>query len=533
MNTKFSLTHRIILAVTVIVLAGVSALQMIQPRAVSVDAPATRFSAERAMADLKVVANEPHSIGSEAQARVRDYIAGEVTALGLIPEIENLGSGANILVRIPGTDSTKMVLVSGHYDSNMSAPGAGDDGISVVAMLESLRVLRANPALRNDILFLFTDGEESGWIGSKAFIKAHPEAKDETGMLLVFDARPGNAPLTVIETSPGDGWLVRRMTGLPLALWAASWKNIQERNEFNTDYDVFQPAGYTGIIMENEASGTRYHTPRDTVEAVSPNLVQAYGQTMLALINRFGTIDLRTRTDGPDLLFFTLSLIGLVAYPYWVMITLSSLAIVALLLIVVITWRRSQLSLKRFLLSLSGYLVGVVLIAIIAQLAWTGIKASQDVGPSVDIGFEGSATWQAVLMGVATMMMIVLVVFISRRFGGTHLAIATQMIFLILGFAINTMTNSDNPLTTSWIAWSFIGSVAGLATLMFIKPPEWRVALLSFSALLVLALAIPRLWMATYTREDAGLIVLVACVWVGLFAPQVEAIFGQAPAGST
>jgi hypothetical protein len=120
-------------------------------------------------------------------------------------------------------------------------------------MLESLRVLSASPVLRNNILFLFTDGEESGWIGSKAFIKAHPEAKDETGMLLVFDARPGNAPLTLIETSPGDAWLVRQMTGLPLPLWAASWKNLQERNEFNTDYDVFQPAGYSGIIMEMRA----------------------------------------------------------------------------------------------------------------------------------------------------------------------------------------------------------------------------------------------------------------------------------------
>ena len=94
--------------------------------------------------------------------------------------------------------------------------GAGDNGISVAAMLESIRVLHARPTLRNTILFLFTDGEELGWKGAYAYLSKHPEAKSEVGMLLVFDARPGNAPLNLIKTSPGDAWLLRQMAGLQL-----------------------------------------------------------------------------------------------------------------------------------------------------------------------------------------------------------------------------------------------------------------------------------------------------------------------------
>jgi hypothetical protein len=243
-----------------LLLAGLSILQMIPPRAVPVEAPATRFSAERAMRDLEVVAREPHTAGSEAQAQVRAYTLEQVEALGLRAEVETSGQIANILVRLPGTDSTGTVLVSGHYDSHPPAPGAGDDGISVVAMIEALRVLSAGQSLRNDLLFLFTDGEELGWRGAYAFMLAHPEAKDETGVLLVFDARPGNAPLSLIESSPGDAWLIRQMTGLTLPFWTGSWKNIQERREMDTDFDVFQPAGFTGLAFENEASGTRYHT---------------------------------------------------------------------------------------------------------------------------------------------------------------------------------------------------------------------------------------------------------------------------------
>jgi hypothetical protein len=525
MKTSSTLTLKITLGTVILLLAVFSALQMRLPRVVYADAPATSFSAERAMADLHVVAREPHSVGSDAQGRVREYIIAQIEALGLKPEVETSSQVANILVRLPGYNPTKSVLVSGHYDSNMSAPGAGDDGISVVAMLESIRVLHARSTLRNDVLFLFTDGEEYGWSGARAFIHEHPEAKEETGMLLVFDARPGNAPLNLIKTSPGDAWLIRQMTGMPLALWAASWKNLQERNEMNTDYDIFQPAGYTGILIENEASGTRYHSSRDTVDAISPNLIQAYGQTMLALTHRFGSIDLRTRTESPDWAYFTLSLVGLVAYPYWVMVVLSSLGILAFLVFILITWQRAQLSIKRWLLSLSGLLVGIVLIVICAQIAWMVIKANQVA--IVDGGFEGSAIWQAVLMGIAALLTIVLLYFLTRRLGWLHIATAAPIIYLVAGFTFNTITKTENPLTTAWLAWPFIGSVVGLGTLIFIKNSLWRIVILSLSALMILAVAVPRIWMAAYTREDAWLTVLVLSIWMGLFAPQVEAIFGR------
>jgi Peptidase family M28 len=390
-----------------------------------------------------------------------------------------------------------------------------------------MRVLRSRPALRNDILFLFTDGEELGWTGAKAYVNAHPEAKHETGMLLVFDARPGNAPLNLIKTSPGDAWLVRQMTGLPLAMWAASWKNLQERNEKDTDFDIFQPAGYTGIVMENEAAGTRYHTARDTVDAVSPRLVQAYGQTLLALTNRFGSIDLRTQTEGPDWLYFTLSLIGLVTYPYWVMLLLSCLGVLSLLVFIVMAWRHAQFSPVRFLVSMLGLLLGIVLIVLCAQIAWTIIKTNQVTQAAVDSGFEGSASWQAILMGGAAFLMILLLYFLNRRLGWIHLAVAAPLIFLIVGFVFNTITKTENPLTTAWLAWPFIGGVTGLGTLLFVKRPVWRVVLLSIASLLILAVAVPRIWMAAYTREDAWLTVTIICVWMGLFTPQIETIFGR------
>jgi Zn-dependent M28 family amino/carboxypeptidase len=48
--------------------------------------------------------------------------------------------GTNILVKVPGSeqDDSNAVLFSAHYDSVSSAPGATDNGIGLVAMMQLL-----------------------------------------------------------------------------------------------------------------------------------------------------------------------------------------------------------------------------------------------------------------------------------------------------------------------------------------------------------------------------------------------------------
>ena len=54
-----------------------------------------------------------------------------------------------------------------------------------------------------------------------------------------------------------------------ISAWAGSWKRDQERNERDYDFDILEASGFTGVVFENEATGTRYHTTRDTVDAIS------------------------------------------------------------------------------------------------------------------------------------------------------------------------------------------------------------------------------------------------------------------------
>ena len=113
----------------------------------------------------------------------------------------------NVVARLPGRDPSRAVLLVAHYDSVPTAAGAADDGSGVAALLETARALRSGPPPRNDIIFLFTDGEERGLLGAQAFLREDPWAY-AAGVVLNFDSPGSSSPALMYETSPGNGLLV-------------------------------------------------------------------------------------------------------------------------------------------------------------------------------------------------------------------------------------------------------------------------------------------------------------------------------------
>jgi acetylornithine deacetylase/succinyl-diaminopimelate desuccinylase-like protein len=183
--------HQYLVIMGIILFAVAIALwQMVPPHLIPATAPLTEFSADRAMPDLKVIAQAPHPIGSTAHAAVRKYLMTQLKAMGLQPEIQSttvvqpgdggfgVGRVQNVLVRIPGKASTGAIVLDAHYDTADTGPGASDCGSCVVTGLETLRAIRAGTPLNNDLIFVFADGEEVGMLGARAFATEHPWAKD-------------------------------------------------------------------------------------------------------------------------------------------------------------------------------------------------------------------------------------------------------------------------------------------------------------------------------------------------------------------
>jgi hypothetical protein len=100
---------RLIVLVTLLtgVLLGLAPV-LTGPAVVPSSAPVSVFSGERAMHDLRVIAAAPRPIGSPGNAAARAYIIGQLTSIGLQPEVQTgVGFG-----HFPGSPTIPAGLVN-------------------------------------------------------------------------------------------------------------------------------------------------------------------------------------------------------------------------------------------------------------------------------------------------------------------------------------------------------------------------------------------------------------------------------------
>ena len=169
-----------------------AALAVREPAPAPANAAPGVFSAARAMADVRAIAQRPHPIGSAESQRVQAYLLARMGQLGLDPRPRPFQSakaaGRNLLGVLPGRDrSAPALLLMAHFDSVPTGPGAADDAAGVAAVLETVRALKTRPSQR-DVMVLLTDGEEAGLLGSKAFFGADP-ARAHVGVVINLEAR--------------------------------------------------------------------------------------------------------------------------------------------------------------------------------------------------------------------------------------------------------------------------------------------------------------------------------------------------------
>ena len=281
----------------------ISFLQFRSPEVLPHNASIEQFSAQRAMNHLKEFAIKPHPIGTKEHDRVRDYLMTALTNEGLTPQIQKTdsvytkfglilgGKIENIVARIPGKDSSKAIMLVAHYDSATGGPGAADAGAGVASILETVRILSQTSALKNDVIILLSDGEESGLLGAQAFVEHHPWAKD-VGLVLNFEARGNNGPVLMFETSEENGTLISEfIKAAPHPFAHSSIYTIYKLMPNDTDLTVFKNAGMNGLNFGFFADLHGYHTTHDNIEEISLNSIQHHGEYMLSLVQHFGNMN--------------------------------------------------------------------------------------------------------------------------------------------------------------------------------------------------------------------------------------------------
>ncbi len=368
-----------------VILAAILAASFIglrPPRFKPETAPATEFSAVRALAGLHRVLKDdaPHPIGSAANEAVRGRIVDELRQLGYHPQVQtvfdcgqfiNCATVNNIVARLDGTegdpDSSDSVLLAAHYDSVPAGPGDSDDGTGAAAVIEIARALKALPQPRHSIVLLIDDGEEAGLLGARAFVDFHPWAKSVRAAVNL-DARGTSGPSLMFETGTANDWVVRLFaqharrpstTSIAYALY----KMLPN----DTDFTIFRAAGYQGLNFAYVANEPQYHTPLDNSANVSLYSLQHHGDNALPAVAALANSDL-ANLPRREAVFF--DVFGRVLIHWPASRSLPVALVVALLLVAQIVWmiRNNRLSLRDFLWGMVAWLVTMVVTGLLALI---------------------------------------------------------------------------------------------------------------------------------------------------------------------
>ncbi len=338
--------HRVIGLALLLVLSVQVAVfvQLRGPRPKPTDAPLDAFSATRAFAVLQRLLGDqaPHPTGSDANTRVRERLVKEMEQLGLDVEVQQFARGPdprrtlyNVLARLPNTSSAVQPLVlATHYDSVPAGPGAADAGSCVAALLETARALQRGGPYKRPIYLLITDGEEAGLLGASAFVGVH-ELSQEKPFVLNFEARGASGPSIMFETHRGNLATARLLArSLPRpSVTGSSFVTVYRLLPNDTDFTVFQRAGWTGMNFSFIGDAHRYHTPQDNLENLSLRSLQHHGEnalTLARLIAESEQIDLEPSAE--DAVFFDVLGLQVVAFPQSWLGPLVALPVLLLLL---------------------------------------------------------------------------------------------------------------------------------------------------------------------------------------------------------
>lgn len=398
------------------------------PSASDTDYPAY----QRMLANLKAMTVAPHPSGSAELEGVRSYLLDQIHAMGLEATVEtefytmkdieadmaarqaaehkeiskpqprnetssNASSESNeleddihfnengevvlknILVKLdaPGTD--RGILMAAHYDTKNRTPGAADDMISVSAMLEAIREQAGNTGLRNDLYFLFTDGEELGALGAKAFVAAHPELKSSIDLVVNLEARGNRGGLLMFETSAWNYDAVRYYQAAVSRPVAFSFTAALYRQMPNgTDLSRFLEAGYPGLNFAAAEGVEHYHQPTDNFENLDRGTAYHFLQTALEIADYGARVPFPDNSSNRDSVYFPF-LPGHIMSMSSVAATLvSGIAGLSAVLWLVMQIRLGRVRIRQMIEN-TGWLIGTI--AVMTLLSWGIVSWSKWIIP--------------------------------------------------------------------------------------------------------------------------------------------------------
>ena len=516
------------------------------PDPVGTEAPATEFSAVRAMEHVEALASAPRPPGSAGHQRALRYLVEQLDSYGLEVEIDShvmvgefrdVVRGArleNVVARLGDRPDRPDVLLVSHYDSVAHGPGAGDAAAGVAALLETARILAAEGPLANDLLFLVTDGEELGLLGARAFVEAQAEAEGFAAMLN-FEARGTGGASFLFETSGGNRALVEAFAeSVPNPVGTSYATEVYRRMPNNTDFSALRSIVPTGLNFAFFDEAASYHTTLDTPGRLDLSSLQHHGDIALGMARRLGDApDLPLPRNG-DAIFWN-------PWPGALWVFPSGLAIPTALAFLVLTFvllatagRRGVVTAGKVILGLLGVLgsavVSVALVMGANQLELAILGDPRLIRWSEIDSFFGAAVLLVILASLMVLgplgrkvgreaLQLGALLLVALLAVGTALAMpgASYLFVLPALFAAATLAwglrggGAPGPVATAVLAFVVGWLWVPVAKMLALALGSAAAIPLAILLALVLALLVPHLEAATIERRPA----FVLCALIG------------------
>jgi len=283
----------------------IAVLTLQVPAPVGAGAPATAFSTERAMVDIREIAQRPHPVGSADHARVRAVLLQRMAELGLqtstqagalspkaAQRLEREGGSAqgieltNLVGVLPGRDPRlPAVALMAHYDTVPDSAGAADDTTGVAAILEAVRAIRARGPADRTLVVILTDGEELNLDGARAFWGGHP-LRDRIGAVVNLEARGGGGRAMMFETGTGNAETIALFASAGARATGGVSSNslavfVYEAMPNGTDFTIPKARGVQGVNLAFIGRPEQYHAAVSTPDALDQGSVQHIGSQAL------------------------------------------------------------------------------------------------------------------------------------------------------------------------------------------------------------------------------------------------------------
>jgi Zn-dependent M28 family amino/carboxypeptidase len=366
-------------ALLLALLAGASVLRATPVAPRGEDAPATEFSAARALRVVRELAGDgaPRPTGSPADRRAVDLLAARLRALGLDTEIQEAfacgpygtcAPARNVLARL-GPPDGKPVLLVAHHDSVPAGPGASDDASGAAIVVEVARALAAGPPLPRPLVAVITDAEEPGLIGASA-LAGHRWTR-EAGAVVNLEARGTTGPSIMFETSGDPAWTARALRRLPHPVATSVAPAVYGLIPNDTDLTVLGRNGMAGLNLAFVLGVVRYHTPLDDVDHLDPRSLQHQGENALALVRAAAEEPLET-PQRARLVYFDVLALGVVSYARPLAVALGAAALVAAAAWLLL--RRGPRPLRRLAAGLGAALAAPLFATGAMLLAWSLLR---------------------------------------------------------------------------------------------------------------------------------------------------------------